>query len=412
MSALEAVEAPAPALFARQAIMDANFDVVAYELLYRTPAGAGPTPDTDAEAATASVLVDVLLQLGLQRIAGSVPVHVNFPASMLEQIPTLAIPPAQLVVEVLEDTRATPEVVEALQSLRGAGYRVAFDDYVPGRVDDALLACVDMVKIDLGHLDVPAALRVAEQMRGRGITCIAEKVETREQLDRCAAGGIGLHQGYFLQRPETFFGHRAPVGLMAAMRLLLLLPEDDWDPRQVERLIGSDASLAWHVLRAVQSAQLYLAQRIENLAQAVIVLGRDHILRIVALLLLCRCGERPRELIHTALLRARVMELLASHAHVPQGGTFFMTGLLSLMPALLGCPSEQALGDLPLSPEVHAAVLEGRGQLGAALACAIALERAQWDAVHFAGLPPAAIRAAYLDACLWLQESSQLLGTT
>jgi EAL and modified HD-GYP domain-containing signal transduction protein len=410
MSAPEQQVLSGLALIARQPIMDAQMGLVAYELLYRTPTGQSMGGDTDPDAATSSVLVDALLELGLERISGGLPIHVNFAAGMLEHVSSLVIPPAQLVIEVLEDTVGSAAVVGRLNVLRAEGYRVALDDYVPGHADPRLIDCADLVKLDLGVLSAADAVTIAGQMRGRGIDCVAEKVETREQFDICVAGGIGLFQGYFLQRPETFFGRRAEMNIAAAMRLLAQLHDAEWAPRAVERLIASDIGLAYRLLRAVQSAGLFLPRRIENLSQAIIVLGRDYIIRIIALVLLSRCKDRPAELMRNALLRARLAEVLAQRARLELSSSYFMAGLLSLVPAMLGREPAEALADLPVSREIHDGVIRGEGSIGLALACAHALERAQWEHVHFKSLSPLDIREAYLEACAWLEEFTGVLA--
>jgi EAL and modified HD-GYP domain-containing signal transduction protein len=397
------------ALLARQPILDDRLDVVAYELLYRTPEGRGMPDGADPCAATASVLVDSLLGTGLDRISGGLPVHVNFPASMLDDIPTLVVPPGQLVVEVLEDTVATPRTVASLSALRSRGYRVALDDYVPGVADERLLECVDIVKLDLAYLSARDAVRVALDLRARNITCMAEKVETSDQFETCRAGGIRHFQGYFLQRPETYFGRRVPTNALAACRLLIELQEAEWAPRTIERLIGSDVGLAYRVLRAVQSAGLYLPRRIESLSQAIILLGRDQIVRIVALLLLSRLRDRPVELMRNALLRGRMCELLATRARIGNSGAFFMSGLLSLLPALLGTELPEIISTLPLSGEIQDGLAHGAGPIGQALRCVVALEQGRWNDVEFGDLSGGDISAAYREACAWLCESRSLL---
>lgn len=397
-------------LIARQSIMDSRLNVVAYELLYRDASG-GNASRTDPVMATSSVLVDALLELGLERLSGGLPVHVNFPARMLEQVPSLVLRPSQMVIEVLEDTEGSDEVLQQLRQLRMRGYRVALDDYVPGLADDRLLDCVDIVKLDLAHLSTAEACRVAAGLRRRlALTCIAEKVETREQFEACAAAGIELHQGYFLQRPETFVDKRGSVDLGAAMRILACLQRQDSTAREIEQLIAADASLAWRVLRAVQCARLYLPRRIDNLAQAVTVLGRDYLTRIVAMLLLCRCRDRPRELMRNALLRARMAELLALAAGIEGSSAHFMAGLLSLVPPMLGRPAAEVFEDLPLSPEIARGVLHGDGPIGESLACIRALERAEWHDVRFRDLSVADIRSTYLDACAWVEDFTPLVA--
>mgnify|MGYP001176987091 FL=1 len=393
------------ALVARQPIMDAQMGIVAYELLYRGIYGTAMVTDIDPAAAPASVLVDAILELGVERLAGDRPLHVNFPESLLESDAPLGAPPDRLIIEVLESVRGTPVVLAALAAFRQRGFRVAIDDYVPGRGDPALLEHADIVKFDLGEMSAQEAAASAQVLLSRGVVCVAEKVETRAQFVTCRDAGVQLFQGFFLQRPETFYGRRIAVDGVAAVQLLAALHGMDWSIRDVERLIASDVGLSYKLLRAVQTANFYTTKQVSSLAQAIVVLGRDQLIRILSLITLSRFRGRPAELIRNALHRARLCELLAAKSSMRDSGAYFMVGLLSLMPAMLGEQVEDTLGSLPLAVDVQEALLKGAGDMGAALACVMALEQGEWSGVAFRGLSLPDINAAYVEACGWVEES-------
>ncbi|MGE0583153.1 MAG: EAL and HDOD domain-containing protein [Steroidobacteraceae bacterium] len=402
----KAVGAPAvQALVARQPIMDAQMGIVAYELLYRGLYGAAMMTDIDPAAATSSVLVDAILELGVERLVGDRPMHVNFPESLIESDAPLGAPPDRLIIEVLESVRGTPTVLAALAAFRQRGYRVAIDDYVPGRGDPGLLDHADIVKFDLGEMSAEEAASNAQELIARGVSCVAEKVETRAQFVTCRDAGFQLFQGYFLQRPETFYGRRVAVDCVAAVQLLAALHGMDWSIRDVERLIASDVGLSYKLLRAVQTASFYATHQVSSLAQAIVVLGRDQLIRILSLITLSRFRGRPSELIRNALHRARLCELLAERSGIRDSGAYFMVGLLSLMPAMLGEQVEDTLASLPLARDVSEALLARTGDMGAALECVAALEQAEWSRVAFRGLGLPDINAAYVETCGWVEES-------
>ena len=91
-------------------------------------------------------------------------------------------------------------------------------------------------------------------------------------------------------------------------------------------------------------------------------------------------------------------------------GPFFITGLFSLLNALLGLPTRKVVEDLPLSPAIVSALVAGEGQLGAALQCTRAYERGVWDHAVYADLPPHLVRAAYVDSLFWAEQSRTLLS--
>jgi len=400
------------ALVARQPIMDAQMEIVAYELLYRGLYGEAMGTDIDPAAATSSVLIDAILELGFERLAGTRPLSVNFPESLLKGDAPLGAPPDRLIIEVLESVPATPEVLAALGAYRRRGYRIAIDDYVPGRSDSALLACADIVKIDLGVLSAQEAAACAQSLLARGIVCVAEKVETRAQFVICRDAGIQLFQGYFLQRPETFYGHRVPANCLTAVHLLAELHGMDWSIREVERLIATDAGLSYKLLRAVQTVNFYATHQVSSLSQAIVVLGRDQLIRILSLIILSRFPGRPSELMRNALHRAHMCQLLAEQAGCAQSGAYFMVGLLSLMPAMLGETLEVTVGLLPLTPDVRDAMLTRAGDMSAALGCVESIEQAKWSQVSFRDLSLADINSAYVETCTWVEESMARVQST
>jgi EAL and modified HD-GYP domain-containing signal transduction protein len=84
--------------------------------------------------------------------------------------------------------------------------------------------------------------------------------------------------------------------------------------------------------------------------------------------------------------------------------------LFSLLNAIVGMPTQKLVEELPLSPPVARALVAGEGELGNALKCTRAYERAAWEHVCYGNLAPTLIRAAYLDALSWAEQARALLA--
>jgi EAL and modified HD-GYP domain-containing signal transduction protein len=148
---------------------------------------------------------------------------------------------------------------------------------------------------------------------------------------------------------------------------------------------------------------------VSSIRHGVNLLGRDNLLKLCAILSLASFRDRPTWLLTNTLIRARMAELIYDPAVGADAGTFFMTGLLSHLDALLGMSREESLSGLSLAPAVRAAVLERAGPAGRALSAIEAWERGDWDAVSAAGYDDLAkVRAAYLDAVAWSEETVKL----
>ena len=395
---------------ARQPIYDASMAVVAYELLYRASPSSRTAQVSDPGRATLDVIAGAALEIGLDRLAGGLPVHINFPEELLVKLPDLPLQAGHVVIEILEDVRATPQVMQGVRKLRARGHRIALDDYTPQGSDPRLLEVADIVKLEVTHPPADELARLARELRGMGLDLIAENVESREDFERCIALGIKGFQGNFLQQPETFSARRVPVSRLGALRLAASLQNEEYSLDDVERLLSQDVALSYRVLRCINSSYYNLPRRIDSIRQAIIILGLDTLRQLCGLVCLQTLDDRPPSLIVQAMTRGRMCEQLGKLGGAREAGPFFITGLFSLLNALLGLPTRKVVEELPLTPAVAKALICAEGPLGEALQCTRAYERGVWDHAVYADLAPHLIRAAYVDALFWAEQSRGLLA--
>src|SRR6187402_2146429 len=115
---------------ARQPIFDASSKIFGYELLYRS-GFENQYVATDGDQASLAVLSDSAFVFGVEALAGSGRVFVNFTRTSLLNDYARVFPPERLVVEVLEDVQVDDEVRAACQRLKNDGYMIALDDFDP-----------------------------------------------------------------------------------------------------------------------------------------------------------------------------------------------------------------------------------------------------------------------------------------
>ncbi|HEV7446940.1 MAG TPA: HDOD domain-containing protein [Steroidobacteraceae bacterium] len=395
---------------ARQPIYDSAMAVMAFELLYRPSPSETKARIIDPRQATLEVISSAALEIGLDRLSGGQPVHINFPMELLVDVPDLPLPPNLVVIEVLEDVRAEPAVVEGIRKLRARGHRIALDDYSPQVSDPRLLEFADIVKLEITHPPAGELERLVKELKPRGVQLIAENVETPEDFEACVALGFAGFQGYFLQHPQTFRAKRVPSSRLSTLRLVASLSNEQYSIDEVELLISQNISMSYHVLRCINSSYYNLPRKVDSIRQAIVILGIDHLRQLCSLLCLQGFDDRPPSLFVNAMTRARMCEQLGRLGGAKDTGPYFITGLFSLLNAMVGMPTQKIVEELPLSPAISRAVVAGEGDLGKALKCTRAYERAAWDHVAYANLPPALIRAAYVDALFWAEQARSLLA--
>ena len=184
---------------ARQPIFDRAEAITGFEILYRSLTG----PFTDAEGATSTVIVQSLADIGLERLVGDSRAYINVTRDFLLKVRPLPMPPERVVLELVGSHSADPELLGALRDARDAGFRIALDGfrYAPGL--EPLLDLASVVKLDIRALSGDALLKQVTELRGRGLTLIALKVESREEYEACRSMGFDGFQGYFFAEPAV-----------------------------------------------------------------------------------------------------------------------------------------------------------------------------------------------------------------
>ncbi|MBV9773494.1 MAG: HDOD domain-containing protein, partial [Gemmatimonadetes bacterium] len=321
-------------LVARQPILDLERRVVGYELLYRSHLGATGAGGTAVEQMTSEVLAGTLADLGVERITEGAQAWVNFPRSFLVDRSWKLFDPRTVVLEVLETVPADREVLQACEAARTAGYRLALDDFVYDPARAPLLEFADTIKVDVLGLS-PAQIRDSVRALGRfGKVLLAERVEDDAVRKLCTELGFTLFQGYFFARPETLSRKHLSVEQGNVLRLLNLLRDETVSAAAIEEAFGSDPSLSFKLLRLVNSAH-FGGRDIQSIRHAVQLAGRDKLalwLGVLFVSSLARKGAAEGELVHMAVFRARLLELLASSVgRAAETGPLFMVGLFSTL---------------------------------------------------------------------------------
>lgn len=388
---------------ARQPILDARQQVYGYELLYRGTADATAF-EGNVVNASARVISDVVVGPELDLIAGGARAFVNLTTDViLSNAPTL-IEPDRVVLEILESVEVTPDLVEVVASLPGRGYTLALDDYVPGTPADALLPHATFVKIDVLAVGLPRLATMVPGLLKKGVSVVAEKIETQRAFESAKAAGCSLFQGYYFCRPETMSVRAMSGSQLAQLQLMAALLKPTVSLGAIEDLLKQDTSLSYRVLRSVNSAAFGLRREIHSIREALLMLGLEQVRKWASLWTLAALNRGPSELVTMTIVRARTCENLgAAVGRADQG--YFLLGMCSLLDVLLGVPMKQALQDLPVPDEIRAALSGEKNPARSLLDVVVHYERGEFlpaaEGAAAAGLDEDALAESYRGALQW-----------
>lgn len=393
-------------LVARQPIFDTKGIVVGYELLYReddAQRAVGATGDVMAARTIVSAIVDI----GLVDLVGTTRAWINVTEAALVSDDWMLLDRSACVIEVLETVPVTPETVAAIDRLAAAGFEIALDDFVDRPEYEPFLARASVVKLDVLDKDPATLAASVRRYKERGLRVLAERIETAQNYVSCQEAGFELFQGYFFARPELVQGRRVSPQVGVLAQAINRLGREETNVRELEQVFSGDPTLTFKLLRIANAAS-HGNGGVDSVRKAITLVGRAALQRWMAVLL-AACGRQDRgedgERLRVALERARFAELIATRIDPRRAPSAFLTGLLSMLDAVLGVPLDEVLGLVNVSDEVRVALLDRIGPLAGPILLAEHLELGLWEAARAQaddlGVPHEALQPAILEAARW-----------
>ncbi|WP_227395364.1 EAL and HDOD domain-containing protein [Jeotgalibacillus aurantiacus] len=400
---------------ARQPIFTDTEEVYGYELLYRN-SKSGMYPNINGDQATAEVIINSLMNIGMDSLTGGKPCFINFTENLLMQKLPEYFHPRDVIVEVLETVTPSKEITKICRALKLQGYKIALDDFVLDHNNvhaKELLYLCDFIKVDFLSTTRAERYRIEVMAEHLHKQLLAEKIETREEYEEARKAGYTLFQGYFFSRPVTLSSYDVPPSLLSYYSLLKDLAHTEPNIEKISQIIEQDLSLSYKLLKLINSPAFRPANKIYSVRQAIVLLGLLEIQRwIYVLALREQVGESnplSNETVKLSLTRAKLCELIGSRIHGShRSSAFFLTGLFSLMDSILNLPMNKILKDLPLLDEIVEALNGMENEFNSTLNLVKALERGKWNEALFYSnklhLEESVIGLFYEEACAWTNQ--------
>jgi EAL and modified HD-GYP domain-containing signal transduction protein len=388
-------------LVSRQPIYREDMAELGYELLFRN-SDKDQASFSDGDQATAEPTINTFMDIGLDAMVGPRMAFINFDRNLILGNYCDCLPRDRVVLELLEKSTPDPPLIGKLRALRTAGYTIALDDFSVKESSKPLLEVATFVKVDIAANDWAAVERSLAVARKHSAQLIAKKVETREQFNTCKVLGFDYFQGYFFCRPQLVEGRRLPVNRLATVRLITKVNNPNVSVKELEQAIGQDVSLTYKLLRYINSVGQSLSKPVSSIGHAIMLVGQQQIRTWASLILFSKFDDKPRDVVVTGAIRAKMCEYLSPSVGLANPDRSFFVGLLSVLDAVVNQPLEQIVPSLPLDDEIAEALLGRKGQLGAVLRCVLEYEKRNWrEAQAAVNLSDDVIRDAYRKSVGW-----------
>jgi c-di-GMP-related signal transduction protein len=165
------------------------------------------------------------------------------------------------------------------------------------------------------------------------------------------------------------------------LQILKMIQDVHYDFDKIADLVSRDVSLAYKLLKYVNSAGMRRRVEIKSLQNAVAMVGEDNLRKWLSLIMLSYMAEnKPEELLRLSIQRAIFCEQVGEQlAGLNFSRSCYTVGMFSLLDVLLDQPMETLLKEINLNEEITDTLLGmPAGSLANVLLLAKAYERGAW----------------------------------
>jgi len=412
---------PSLGFVSNQPLYDRQLKVVAYAFSVRR--GKRPLNSELQQAEFDRLMLGTLKNLDIGKLLAYRKAFVSVSLHALDDPQLTELPAASVIYQLeppLVGEALDRPLLERLDRLQSYGYRFALE---PARFDAEQYELFRRMNFFIVDFAAPARQVLEpflEQLPQRyaKVRWIGLNISSDEELDVCLHGvgarQFALFHGSILPLLRNLDeNERIDTEQLRILEIMRLL-RSNTDSSQIEAQFKRDSVLLFKLLRFINTPSNGFAKEVQTIEESLLLMGRETLFKWLSMLLFTAKKECSRSfgLLEKSLIRARFMEKLGDARSRVEREQLFLTGMFSVLDALLGKPLDVALEPLDLPEPVQAALLRHSGAFADRYALALACEAG--DAAERIDplaqrlqLNPVAITQHYASAVLWAQEILQ-----
>jgi len=372
---------------ARQPIFDRDYNVVAYELLYRNSKENSFDGSISDNVATSLLLLNSYYTFGIENLVGEARAFINFDKHLVHiGVPEL-LDKDRVTIEILETVNPDAKFMKEIRKLKSMGYTLAIDDYIADYPHEEILELVDLVKVDFSLCTQEDIEELTGNLKKRGKLLLAEKVENKEVYEWAHGLGFDYFQGFYFAKPAVQTQKTMNSSGVSYVRLMDELNNEEPDFRALSKIILMDVSLTYKLLKLVNANSKPISE-ITSVQQALAVLGVRQFRKWLSLAMVQNLSTRESsEAVKYALIRSDLLVKIAEASKLKKlTEELSLLGILSILDVVLEMNMEDALMNLPIGEEMKDTLLGKETKYSDVMKLCLAYEKGVFDEAEQAAL--------------------------
>jgi EAL and modified HD-GYP domain-containing signal transduction protein len=291
----------------------------------------------------------------------------------LRELVASALPP-NVMLEVPGFLLADPALADSVVQRAAAGQVLILRGRVPEGAPETLWAQFHYAIVDRANIRTPLPPGFGGKPMGR----IFDGADGPPMSSAALRAGFAAVQGWPPGDAPSDEGKpkNVPTGVATVVDLMQRVDREE-PAEKLEAVVRTDPSLAFRLMRYLNSPGFGLSVEISSFRHALMILGYKRLKRWLALLVTSAIDDPDlKPLMNVAVRRGLLMEELGR----PSGdealhNELFICGVFSLLDRMIGQPFEKLLKTIPVQASVQQALVEESGPCAPFLALARAVEQ-------------------------------------